>query len=38
MKLVYKKAQEELIGLLHQYFGLDVHISAVDAGMHLVVW
>ena len=38
MKLLYKKAQEELISLLHQYFGLDVRISAADAGMHLVVW
>ncbi|MGY0038307.1 MocR-like pyridoxine biosynthesis transcription factor PdxR [Pedobacter sp. NJ-S-72] len=38
MKLVYKKAQQELISLLYQYFGLDIRISAADAGMHLVVW
>jgi GntR family transcriptional regulator/MocR family aminotransferase len=38
MRLVYKKAQDELISLLRQHLGAHIRIAAADAGMHLIVW
>jgi len=38
MKLLYKKAQEDLIHLMLQHFGAGIRISAENAGMHIIVW
>ncbi len=38
MRLIYKKAQDELVSLLRQHLGAQIRIAAADAGMHLIVW
>ncbi|WGQ10891.1 PLP-dependent aminotransferase family protein [Pedobacter gandavensis] len=38
MRLVYRKAQEELILLLKQHLGNQLRIASAEAGMHLVAW
>lgn len=38
MRLIYRKAQEELIALLKQHLGSELRIEVAEAGMHLVAW
>ncbi|WP_316751545.1 PLP-dependent aminotransferase family protein [Pedobacter gandavensis] len=38
MRLVYRKAQEELVFLLKQQLGDQLRVETTDAGMHLVAW
>ncbi|SHF99102.1 MocR-like pyridoxine biosynthesis transcription factor PdxR [Pedobacter caeni] len=38
MRLIYKKAQEDLVGLLQKHLGGQIRISVADAGMHLIIW
>lgn len=37
MRLIYKKAQEDLVFLLQKHLGEQIRISAADAGMHLII-
>lgn len=38
MRLVYRKAQDELVGLLKQHLGDALRVATAEAGMHLVAW
>lgn len=38
MRLIYKKAQEDLVLLLQKHLGAEVRIAVADAGMHLIIW
>ncbi|MBB2148266.1 MocR-like pyridoxine biosynthesis transcription factor PdxR [Pedobacter gandavensis] len=38
MRLVYRKAQEDLVALLKQHLGDFLRVETTDAGMHLVAW
>ncbi|WP_316839068.1 PLP-dependent aminotransferase family protein [Pedobacter gandavensis] len=38
MRLIYRKAQEELVALLRSELGDYLRVTTADAGMHLVAW